>query len=257
MATSQETKLTPPQAQSRLHERSWLWLLGLLLLPLVAASIRWIFDHPNGIHWDEALYFNNALIDLQKLHSGSLRKLASILIGPDGIRPPANLLLALPFLAVFGFHTAIARLVTLACWGVSGWFLYLTTRRIASPAAGAVAVLVFCISPEVISASIFFSTEGPFYLAAAVMLYFVSFYWGDAAEPPRRGWIGLGLAIGLGLLAKSSFVLIAAPVLAVTLIFAGRLHRTVSAVSYLAKAGAVAFLAAAPWWLENFRYAMS
>jgi len=252
--TESEEKLAPSGEQAHSHERSWLWLIAFLLIPLVVAAIRWIVDHPYGIHWDEALYFNNVLIDLQKLHAGSLRKLASILIGPDGAHPPGNLLLALPFLAVFGFRTAIARLVTLACWGVSGGILYLTTRRIASPAAGAMAVLVFCVSPEVISASIFFSTEGPFYVAIAVMLYFVSFYWGDAAEPPR-GWIGLGLAIGLGLLAKSSFVLMAAPILIATLVFAGRLHRATSAISYFLKAGGVAFLVAAPWWLENFGFA--
>lgn len=256
LATSEETKLTSPQERTHSQERPWLWLIGLLLLPLVVAGIRWMFDHPYGIHWDEALYFNNVLIDLHKLHTGSLRKLASILIGPDGVRPPANLLVALPFLAVFGFHIVIARLVTLACWGVSGGILYLTTRRIAGPAAGAVAILVFCLSPEVISASIFFSTEGPFYLATALMLYFVSFYWGDEAEHPR-GWIGLGLAIGLGLLAKSSFVLIAVPVLAVTLFFAGRHNRTISALSSYLKAGALAFVVAAPWWLESFRYAFS
>lgn len=251
---SEEKKLTPSREQVDSQERSWLWLIFCLLIPLAAAAVRWILDHPYGIHWDEALYFNNVLIDLQKLHSGSWRKIASILIGPDGAHPPGNLLLTLPFLAVLGFRTAITRLVTLACWGVSGGILYLTTRRIASPAAGAVAVLVFCLSPEVVSASIFFSTEGPFYLATAVMLYFVSFYWSDAAEPPRGGWIGLGLAIGLGVLAKSSFVLIAAPVLASTLFLAGR-QRRISALFFFLKAGAVGFLVAAPWWLENFRFA--
>jgi len=253
VATESEEKLAPLGDQAHPQERSWLWLIAFLLIPVVVAAIRWIVEHPYGIHWDEALYFNNVLIDLQKLHSGSWRKVASILIGPDGAHPPGNLLVALPFLAVFGFHTALARLVTLACWGLSGGTLYLTTRRLASPAAAAVAVVVFCLSPEVISASVFFSTEGPFYLATAVMLYFVSFYWDDTPEPPR-GWILLGLAIGLGLLAKSSFVLIAAPVLAATLFLTAR-QRRISALSSFLKAGAVAFLVAAPWWLENFRFA--
>lgn len=256
LATTTEVKLNSSPVEPGSRERAWLWVTCFLLAPVIFAALRWIFEHPYGIHWDEALYFNNVLIDLQKLHSGSLRKLASILIGPDGAHPPANLLLALPFLAAFGFHTAIARLVTLACWGVSGWILYLTTRRIAGPAAGAVAVMVFCLSPEVISASIFFSTEGPFYLAIAVTLYFVSFCWGDEVEHPRA-WIGLGLAMGLGLLAKSSFVLIAGPILAVTLFLIGRRDRTISALFSYLKAGAVAFVVAAPWWLENFKYALS
>jgi 4-amino-4-deoxy-L-arabinose transferase-like glycosyltransferase len=234
----------------------WLLLTCSLLLPIIIAATRWILDHPYGIHWDEALYFNNVLRDIHNLHSGSLRQLGSILIGGDTRRPPANLLVALPFLALFGFHTAIARLVTLTSWGVSAWFIYLTTRRIASPAAGAVAVLVFCLSPEVISASIFFSTEGPFFLATSVMLYFVSFYWGDGAEHPR-GWIGLGLAIGLGFLSKSSFVLIALPILAATFFFIRRNHQSISAMSSFIKAGALAFVIAAPWWLKNLGPALS
>ncbi len=249
-------KLSPTQGQTGSEDRAWLLLTCFLLIPIMIAATRWILDHPYGIHWDEALYFNNVLRDIHNLHSGSLRQLGSILIGGDVRRPPANLLVALPFLALFGFHTAIARLVTLVSWGVSGWIIYLTTRRIASPAAGAVAVLVFCLSPEVISASIFFSTEGPLFLATAVMLYFVSFYWGDGAEHPRD-WIGLGLAIGLGLLSKSSFVLIAVPVLAVTFFFLRRNRLTIPALYSFIKAGALAFVVAAPWWLKNLGPALN
>ncbi|HVS88079.1 MAG TPA: glycosyltransferase family 39 protein [Candidatus Acidoferrum sp.] len=258
MLTADEVKKPgPAKAQTRAEDRSWLLLTGLLLLPIIVAAVRWILDHPYGIHWDEALYFNNVLRDLHNLYSGSPRQLGSILIGGDIRRPPANLLLALPFLALFGFHTAIARLVTLACWGVSGWLTYLTTRRMSSPAAGALAVLIFCLSPEVMSASIFFSTEGPFFLATAAMLYFISFYWNDGVEHPR-GWIGLGLAIGLGLLSKSSFILLALPVLAITMfLLIRRNHLSLSAWAPFLKGGAIAFVVAAPWWLKNLGPALN
>lgn len=249
-------KLSPTVEQSRSDERTALLFTGLLMLLVFMAAIRWIFDHPYGIHWDEASYFNNVLRDIHNLHSGSLRKLGSIIIGGDVRRPPANHLLALPFLALFGFHTATARFVTLGCWGASAWFIYLATRRIGSPAAGALAVLVFCLSPEVISASIFFSTEGPEFLATSAMLYFLSVYWSGGAEHPR-GWIGLGLAIGLGLLSKSSFALIAFPVLALSLFFARRKHLGLPAMSSFIKAGALAFIIAAPWWLKNLGPALS
>ena len=251
LTASEEEKLNLAQDQARSEERSWLLLTGLLLLPLVIACIRWIFDHPYGIHWDEALYFNNLLRDLHNLHSGSLRQLGSILIGGDIRRPPANLFLALPFVAVLGFRTAIARLVTLACWGVSGWIIYKTTRRFASSAAASLAVLIFCLSPEVISASVFFSTEGPFFIATSGMLYFASFLWSDEVEHPRV-WIGLGLAIGLGFLAKSSFLVIAFPVLAITIIlFLRRKSWSLQTLSGFLKAGTLAFFVAAPWWIKN------
>jgi 4-amino-4-deoxy-L-arabinose transferase-like glycosyltransferase len=229
----------------------------LVVLAITIAAVRWILDHPYGIHWDEALYFDNVLRDIHNLYSGSLRQLGSILIGGDVRRPPANLLVALPFLIIFGFHTAVARFVTLACWGVSAWFIYLTTRRIASPAAGALAAVVFCLSPEVISASIFFSTEGPFFLATSIMLYFVSSYWTDGREPSDSNWIGLGFALGLGFLSKSSFALITVPALLMTLFFARRRQPSVPATISFIKAGALGFIIAAPWWLKNLGPALT
>jgi 4-amino-4-deoxy-L-arabinose transferase-like glycosyltransferase len=225
-----------------------------LLLPIIFAAIRWMLDHPYGIHWDEAMYLNEAMADIHKLHSGSLRQLGSIFIGGDVWRPPAYRLIALPFLALFGFHTATARLVTLALWGASAGFIYFTTRRIASPVAGAVALLVFCLSPEVISASIFFSSEGPLFLATSAMMYFLSVYWSGEPEHPR-GWLGLGLAIGVGLLSKVTFILLAVPVLTFTLISGRRKDLRASVMPPLIKAGLVGLIIAAPWWLKNFNYA--
>ena len=83
--------------------------------------------------------------------------------------------------------------------------------------AGAFAVLVFALSPEVVSASMFFGTDAPLYLATSAMLYFLFVNWTD---PPERSstWIGLGLAIGLGFWSKASFFAIAPPVIAFALI---------------------------------------
>ena len=74
-------------------------------------------------------------------------------------------------------------------------------------------MLVFCLSPEVISASIFFGTDASLYLATAAMLYYLFKSWSDPAEQPGT-WIGLGVAIGLGFLSKTSFFVIALPALA-------------------------------------------
>lgn len=256
LTRSDAEKLSGALEQPRSEGRLWLLFTGVLVLLILVAAIRWIFDHPYGTSWDEALYLNGALRDIHNLYSGNLRQLGSIVIGGDSRRPPANLLLALPFLALFGFHAAVARLVTLICWVVCAWFIYLTTRRFGSPAAGALAALVFCLSPEVIAVSTFFSTEGPFFLATSAMLYFVSFYWNGGTEQPRS-WIGLGLAIGLGLLSKSSFVLIAAPILVVTFFFIRRNQLSIPAMSSFIKAGALAFVVAAPWWLKNLGPALN
>lgn len=244
-----DIKAASTLGKTKRERQSWtLFAVGVVFLLLVAAS-RWILSHPYGIHWDEAFYFNEALADIHKLHSGSLRQFASILIGGDPFRPPAYRLFALPFLALFGFHTVLARFLTLGFWVATAVLIYLTSRRIASPVAGAVAVLIFCLAPEVLSASIFFSTEGPLFLATSAMLYFLWDYWSDGS--PRNHWIGLGLTLAVGLLSKITFVLIAFPILALALVSDRARNHGMQQVKELLKAGALAFIIAAPWWLKN------
>ena len=205
---------------------------------------------------DEAGYINEAFIDAQRLHHGMLIRLGGrILLGSYG-RPPAYRLLGDPFLAVFGITTTTARLVSLGCFGLSSWFIYLATSRIGSRIAGAFAVLIFCLSPEVISASIFFGTDASLYLATAAMLYYLFKGWSDSSEQSGT-WIGLGLAIGLGFLSKTSFFAIALPALVFWLV-AGR-WRKLGAPGWALplKAGALAFLVAGPWWIVNIKGAIA
>jgi 4-amino-4-deoxy-L-arabinose transferase-like glycosyltransferase len=234
-------------------ERSfWPFFAAAAVIVIMLAAVRWSLGHPYGIHWDEAQYLNDVHTDALRLQSGSLLKLGGRLLIKSWGRPPAFRLLALPVLGLFGFHTALARLVSLACFALSAWFIYLATRRIGSPVAGAFAVLVFCLSPEVVSASIFFGTDAPLYLATSAMLYYLFVGWSDTSEPPST-WVGLGLAIGLGFLSKTSFLLIAPPVLAFSLLVARYGRGDVPIPTPQLKAWVLAFLIAAPWWLLNIK----
>jgi 4-amino-4-deoxy-L-arabinose transferase-like glycosyltransferase len=241
--------------QSRSEARFWSIFAAVTVAVILVAAIRWSLAHPYGIHWDEAEYLNNIWIDLQRLYQGNLHKLGGRILMSWG-KPPAYRLLALPFLALFGFHTTMARLVSLAAFGLSSWFIYLATRRIGSKMAGAFAVLIFSLSPEVVSASIFFGTDPPLYLATSAMLYYLFVHWSDSSERLST-WIGLGLAIGLGFWAKASFALIALPVLAFALVVDYRKDRDVQSLVPITKAGALGALLAAPWWLLNARHAIA
>jgi hypothetical protein len=246
----QVPRRTKSVEQSRSQTRFWLIFAAVTVAVILVAAIRWSLAHPYGIHWDEAF------IDAQRLHNGMLIRLGGrILLGSWG-RPPAYRLLGDPFLALFGISTTTARLVSLACFGLSSWFIYLATSQIGSRLAGAFAVLIFCLSPEVISASIFFGTDAPLYLATSAMLYYLFNSWSDPSEQSGT-WIGLGLAIGLGFLSKTSFFVIALPALAFWLI-AGR-WRKLGAPGWALplKAGALALLVAAPWWIVNVKGAIA
>ena len=242
--------MEPPRSEGNF----WRYVAVGVLLAILLAAVRWSLDHPYGIHWDESLYFNTVHVDLLRLKGGMLLTLAKRLLWDSSGRPPAYRLLALPILGLIGFHPTAARLVSLACFALSSWFIYRATRDIASPVAGAFAVLVFALSPDVVAASIFFGTDAPLYLATSAMLYFLFASWGESQENSRN-WIGLGLAIGLGFLSKTSFLLIVGPVFLFWFV-AGYLKKFgLPSVWSAWKAAVVAFIVAAPWWLLNIQSA--
>ena len=149
------------------------------MIIIIAAAICWSLHHPYGTSWDEAEYLNEAQIDAQRLQHGMLLRLGGRILIKSWGRPPAYRLFALPVLGLFGFHTVTVRLVSLACFALSSLFVYLAARRVGSSVAGGFAVLIFCLSPLVIAASMWFSTEGPLYLATSAMLYYVFRCWTD------------------------------------------------------------------------------
>jgi hypothetical protein len=138
--------------------RLWLCCASILLLLIMFSATRWILSHPFGFDWDEAVYFNESLTDIQNLHSGSLHKIAGILVA-DPFRPPAYRLIALPVLSLFGFHPALARFISLALSGLTALFIFLTVRSLGSREAGILAILVFFLSPEILTGSTFYSTR--------------------------------------------------------------------------------------------------
>jgi 4-amino-4-deoxy-L-arabinose transferase-like glycosyltransferase len=234
----------------------WPYFAVVSLLVLLVAAIRWSLAHPYGIHWDESLYFNDSALDAQRLRGGMLLTLAKRLFLESGSRPPAYRLLALPVLTLFGFHTLTARLVSMACYGATCWFIFKATRQVASEVAGAFAMLTFALSPEVVSASIFFGTDAPVYLATSAMLYYIFVIWSGQSERATT-WIGLGLALGIGLLSKTSFFVIAAPVLVFWFITGLYGKLAVPSLFRQWKAGVLAFVVGVPWWVLNVKTAMA
>jgi 4-amino-4-deoxy-L-arabinose transferase-like glycosyltransferase len=246
-----------PQQRSMKPERNlWPIVAAIAVLVIVVAGTKWSFNHPYPLHWDEALDINEAQIDTQRLQHGMLVRLVGRLFIKSLGRPPAYRLIALPFLGVLGFQASTARFTSVACFALSALFLYLATRRIARPAASAFAVLIFALSPVVVSANIWFSTEGPLYLATSAMLYYLFVTWTEPSEK-SSSWIGLGLAIGLGLLSKASFFAIVLPVVAFSFVAGLRRQFGTQSLALQRKAGLLALVVAMPWWLLNIKPAIA
>ena len=244
-----------------LKDRCWFMLLAVTLFALLAAEIQWMLDHPSVVCWDEAHYFNTALSDQSALRNSGLRGLGlNILYSAgddlsDRCRPPAYRVLAVPFYYFLGFRPTVLRLVSVGFIWLGLLLLYLTTRKFADRRCAVLSVLVCCLSPDLVWWSVLFYTDYPLFLASAGTFYFlVSSLTSRSASP--RDWIGLGLSIGLGLLSKANFPLVAAPVLGFAMV-AGRIRGLGGpSPSFAIKAGVVGLLVAGPWWWKNARLAL-
>ena len=238
------------------EDRSWFILLAVTLLLLFITAAKWMCDHPYAISWDEAEYFNVVLADQSILRDSGLRALRTHILYSDRIRPPAYRLLIIPFYSIAGFSPFIGRMVSFGFHWIGLAFLYLTTLRIADRKCPVLSVLICSLSPDVLFSSVLFYTEYPLFLATTGAFYFLVPSLVSKSDGPRN-WIGLGLSLGLGLLAKSSFLLVATPVLGFALL-AGRIRGLSGPPpSFAIKAGALGSLVAAPWWWINSSPALS
>jgi 4-amino-4-deoxy-L-arabinose transferase-like glycosyltransferase len=241
---------------SLVKERASALFLVATLAALLLLAILWMLDHPYGTNWDETEYLNYALTDQSCLHDHGLRSLRWEIFYNDRIRPPAYRILALPFFAVAGFSPLKARLVSLGFHWLALAFVFLTLRKLTNPLCAILTVLFICLSPEFLYTSITFGTEYPLMLATAAMLFFLVSTFQRPTES-WTDWLALGLSLGLGLLAKASFLFVAAPVLGFVLL-AGY-HKALRGPRpwFAVKAGLVAALIAAPWWWVNIGPAMA
>jgi len=88
------------------------------------------------------------------------------------------------------------------------------------------------------------------------MLYFAFATWSER-EQRSSNWLGLGCALGLGFLAKVSFILVALPVLAFWLAASHWASLKLPPLTSQRNAAALAFLIAAPWWTLNVKGAIA
>src|ERR1700727_3608643 len=114
----------------RYHKNYWLLFATAAMSVIIVAAIFWARANPYGVHWDEAQYLNEVGIDVKRLWAGKLLTVGGRILIKNYGRPPAYRILALPFLATFGFHIVVARLVSLGCFAFCSWFVFFATPRI-------------------------------------------------------------------------------------------------------------------------------
>ncbi|MDJ0704596.1 MAG: glycosyltransferase family 39 protein [Leptolyngbyaceae cyanobacterium MO_188.B28] len=237
--------------------RHLFWLaFALLVISIVSvAAIFWIFAHPYGVNWDEAHYINRLYRDVNKFQTGGWTELIRILFQEDVARPPALRLFVLPLTLPLGVTPFFARLISLGFLGITLGVIFQATQQISDHSAGAFAAICLGVSPIIVAVSMRFYMEYALYFCVAVMMYFLFRDWGQP-KTSTLSWIGLGVAMGFGMLTKVSFAFVAAPVWFGACFFSWRKQASLN-LDALVKAAVVALVVLTPWWAVNFRAALS
>ncbi len=237
------------------EQRFWGTLAVLAFSVVLVASVVWNIGHPYPQGWDETQYINVAHRDISSVRHTGIVGIIKSLLRLDPARPPGFRLVALPVTLLFGASPTILRLLSVLSLGACLLLVYLTAKRIAGPSSGAFATIFLGSSLAVVYASKNFGTEYALYLAISMMLYCLFRAW-NIPRPATWEWVGLGLALGFGAWAKTSFFLIAAPLMTLVLLLSSTKAIAGPSPNFLIKAAGLGILIAAPWWLLNFRGAL-
>jgi len=221
------------------RQRAFAILTGVACCLVLASLLFWVKRHPFSIGWDESEYVNQAYDDVAAFHRHTVRSLAVALLRDVPGRPSAYRMFAAPLTLLLGPGVNVTRLSSIMLLAVTLLFIYATAKRMAGPVAAAIATIFVASSSGVVSATHEFGTEGPLFLATAMLLYFVL--------NPDEPWWGLGVALGIGALSKATFALIAGPIL---------LWEVWKRPRTTLKAVALGTAIALPWWALNFRSAV-
>ncbi len=238
-------------ASNRYWQTVGIFLTGVIL----AAGVLWASRHATGVTWDEAEYVNRAIEDRYIFQAEGLYGLIRTIGCHAPQRPPAYRMMVVPITIPLGVSAPAVRYVSIFVFALALGLIYLVGRLMAGPACGAFAVLALAISPAVLGSIVTYGTEPALYLSVAGTLYFLL----RRLPSPRRGLFdtfGLGFFLGLGLLSKTSFIMVAAPMMAMAFVLAWR--RTIPGLypGFLLKATLIGGLLALPWWQRSWREAL-
>lgn len=225
-----------------------------------AAALGWCVRNRGAASWDESAYQNRIAQDVQLERANGFVRAARLTRWTDTARPPAYRLAALPLTTLFGPSLLLLRVASLLALLGGSVLLFGAVRSLTSPGVAATTAAVWGLSYAPLWASAHFGTE--YVLYGSVVLLFSTLL-ACGTHPERAGtWtvLGIAVAIALGALSKSSFLLIGGPAVAAFLAL-GWWQRLPRRALGVVLGGAVLGAAiAVPWWIVNahsaFAYAV-
>ena len=140
----------PPDSLDDLPERWWLYASAAVLL--VAFALRVYALDVKPLHHDEGV---NGFFLTNLLRQGRY------VYDPANYHGPTLYYITLPFVAIFGLHTVLIRLIP-SLFGVGVVWLVLALRRYVGTVAALAAALLVAVSPACVFYSRYFIHETPF-----------------------------------------------------------------------------------------------
>jgi 4-amino-4-deoxy-L-arabinose transferase-like glycosyltransferase len=227
-------------------------VLTVVVFFVSLASISFMVRDRVPWEWDEAEYINRAFLDRAAIRL-SPKAFIGRLLKEDVSRPPAYRMLHVPFTLAAGVSAPELRIVSFAGLLLTLWLVYLAVNELAGTSAGIFAILFILPLPAVLGPVTSFGTEHVLYIAVAGSLWSLVRMLRNAAW---RRCLLLGCFLALGLLAKVTFVTVAAPLLLVVALAraGGFIERP--RITDLATAIAIAIVVVLPWYALNVRSAL-
>ena len=178
---SMSTSLSRPVPDARLFLVVVIVVLGLYALRM--AVMAHLVQGGVGLHVDEAQYWDWS----RDLAWGYYSK------------PPVIAALIAASTALFGDGVLAIKALAMLCYPVTSVVLYLLGRDMGGPRVGAIAALLFAVTPLAGLLGLAATTDAPLLLAWTLALWCL---WRAWHAPSALSWIALGLACGGGLLSK-------------------------------------------------------
>ena len=183
-----------------------MWIIAIVAAAAVMVDCAaWIRTNPFPSYYDEALYAIYALIDVWATKTYGIVGAGFAMWTVDPSVPPALRLLALPFTLATSPSLMLLRALSLIGFIGAAAIAAMAVKRVAGSAAAATAFACTFALPILIVSTRMYGTEYPLLLAIALLLL-------GLTATRHNIWL-LALSVALGLLAKTSYAVVAAPAL--------------------------------------------
>jgi hypothetical protein len=185
-------------------------ILATITIATSAVNLIIISADNRPIPWDYAYYLSKSLIFYDALKRGSLSQFVNVYNDP--YRPPFFSLAVVPFYAIFGTSYLSAMLANVAFLAVLVASTYKLGELVGSESLGLVLAGFVSVSPGIMT---FARISGLDYPVAVMVTASICLALACEGFKKRGYSIGLGVALGLGMLTKWTFIVFVAPLLAI------------------------------------------